>query len=333
MTTKELQQTFLGKFALDGFERIAPMSMLSRAFPTNFTPSGGEEPLADMLSGTLPHKNVCTIQPCFRYQDIFPQGSRVHLPYFHMAVAISLDDYSVNDMVGQHIAFFEALGLDRSKFRVSIFNGGEQKGAALDHDAVAHSAWLAHGIGESQFTYLGVDENFFLSPMEGYAGTKTEVFYPWNDQWLELSVIVRLTHRLEGDLLDKPFPRSVVCGGIGVERLVLLLSGYDHIVDCTDQVACVAADIPLDEKECLVLLKALEMLYRDGASLKDTSEARSRTLKRLIKQLIIRMEEADSQVPDRLSELLGANDLAPAARTTLIADVVHVAKRHHLQTA
>lgn len=286
MTTREIQRATLERYTLNGFEQIEPMSMLSRAFPTNFTPSGGEEPLADMLTGKLRARNVCTIQPCFRYQDIFHQTSRVHLPYFHMAVTISVDDRTIDDMVKVHLASLEALGFDKRKLRITVFSGGDVLGQQLPLDTVARDAWLGNGIGVEQIEYLNADENFFVSHSEGYAGTKTEIFYPWNGEMVEVAVLIRLTHGLKSrNELGDPFGRSVVCTGLGMERLELLTSSYDSILECV-QTLNRRLTIAMSEYRRVSLERGLIALYRDGASIWESNRARRSILRKVMKAYV-----------------------------------------------
>lgn len=286
MTTRELQKTILERLTSHGFEQINPMSMLSRAFPTNFTPSGGEEPLADILSGKLKARNVCTIQPCFRYQDTFRQNSRVHLPYFHMAVTISVDDRTIGDMVRIHLSSLEALGFDKRKLRVTVFDGGDVLGHQLPRDTHARDAWLAHGIAVEQIEYLSAEENFFVSPSEGYAGTKTEIFYPWNGEMVEVAVLIRLTHEMKSrSELGGSFGRSVICTGLGMERLELLTSSYASILEC-DQVLSRSLSNAMAEYRRVSLERGLIALYRDGASIWESNRARRSILRKVLKAYV-----------------------------------------------
>lgn len=279
MELNEFQNSFINYFHRKGFEIFEPASLLSDAFPTNFTPSGGEEHLNEILKQPNPKKSFCTVQPCFRYQDIKRMDSGFHLPLFNMGVAMSVNGASVEDFIRSFLYLFDKFGLDREKVRVSIFKGDTIDGVEVPRDTLSEKIWLNEGIKKSQIVELDAEENYFLLRKQGYGGIKTELFYEYEGQWVELGVVIRIANKvIDKKLTSEKFPEDVVCFGIGTERWITIISGsknyYQYYQNRHNKNS-------LDDVKSEILKDSLLKIYSEGGSLFDTEINRKRILRKL----------------------------------------------------
>lgn len=291
VTLKEFENQFLNQQNKVGFEKVQRVSLLSEAFPTNFTPSGGEEHLSNILSKVNPRESFCTIQPCFRYQDIEKIYTGQHLPLFEMGIAISINQLSIEELINQFFKLFDYFKLDRKKITISIFSGGKVLNKEIPKDDLSKQIWNRYGIDESQFIFLDSTENFFLLKKQGYAGIKTEVFYEFNNELIELAVIVKLTHSVienhfEDYYLDS-FDDSVVCFGVGCERWVTIVNGKNSILELDEfkLISDLNQKFSVSINRIALLNYSLINLIYDGAKLENMAHGRASLFKKIIRKL------------------------------------------------
>lgn len=309
----EVKNRFIDNFKSKGFDHLPRVSMLSKAFPTNFTPSGGEERLADILSKDDPKESFCVIQPCFRYQDMDNISTGHHAPLFEMGIAVSVNEWSLRQVIKQFFMLFDSFSLDRDKLIISVFDGGEKLNEDFERDQHTVEVWKEFGIKNSQFEYKGVHENFFSLPDQGYAGIQTEASYEYRDKKLEIAVFLYLSHKVikrNGDKYLSKFKENVICFGIGIERWAMLLEGEETImslnensnfIDLYNDIKKDTLDISLEDfKRVVLLTKALLFLHADGANTDLDSKGRRNLLRKLLRKLKECYEPGSSIFKNRL---------------------------------
>lgn len=318
ITIKKFQNLFVSQFTHAGFTQYEPVSLLSKAFPTNFTPSGGEEHLERILVEKNPKESFCTIQPCFRYQDIERISTDIHMPLFEMGVAISVNQFSFEEMVIQFLKLFDLFNLDRKRLVISIFKGEKILDKNLPFDFESLDIWRKHGIKESQFEYLGEEDNYFVLKKQGYAGVKTEVFYNTGSKLIEIGVLIRLTHSVLEDHKERyyldNFDDEVVCMGVGSERWSMIINRVESIADIAEFSKYLTffnelkKSRPNDSKHnpliFIFLLRSLLFLYKDGAMLNKSNRGRSSLLRKTLKKLLATGKENWLHFTNQLSKMM-----------------------------
>lgn len=294
---EKIKNKFIQQFKTKGFTHVPRVSMLSKAFPTNFTPSGGEERLAEILAKENPKESFCVIQPCFRYQDVDNISTDFHAPLFEMGVAISVNELTLKDMIAQFFVLFDAFGLDREKLKISVLDNSRVLNRHIERDEEAIKTWKKFGIKDSQFKYLGLDENFFMLPDQGYAGIKTEAFYNHKGVEMEIAVFIYLSDSVvtkDHEQYLSEFDHDVICFGIGIERWAMILQNKKTLFHLEENQPLIDLfhqlkqdlDISMDEfKKISFISKGLLFLYGDGAV--DDNENRGRTslLRKILRKL------------------------------------------------
>ncbi len=286
MELKKIKEIFNTTFEKKEFLIFSPVSLLSSAFPTNFTPSGGEEHLNKVLSEKNPKKSFYTIQKCFRYQDVLIKDTKFHLPLFDMGVAISVNEMSINEMVESFMFIFNKLNLDKEKLKISLFKGEYIINTRVPMDLSSQKAWENVGIKKNQFTYLDSTENFFMLKSQGYAGIKTEAFYEYEGKFVEIGIIIQLTHKIKDSaskLYLTPFENRVLCLGLGLERLTAINQKIKDIYELREFE--IFKDININSKS-VQIIRAIISLYKDGATVYGKSNGRVTIFRRVIRNLL-----------------------------------------------
>jgi alanyl-tRNA synthetase len=303
----EIKKEFINHFVNNKFDKFLPVSLLSKAFPSNFTPSGGEEHINDILNSEKhPIKSFCTIQPCFRYQDIDRISTGVHLPSFDMGIAVSINEYSLENMIDHFLLLFDKMKLDRKKLHISVFKGDYVEGIFFEKDKLADDVWRQKNILPQNIKYLDTEENFFLLKKQGYGGFKTEMFYEYNGQLVEIGVIVRIICSikvLNEKIEFATFENNVICFGMGIERWVMLVEQKQSVWETSlfDKVRdtnFTYQDIIL----CIAMLK----LFQQGARLNTRSEGRTRVYRKLCRKVFNKLNN-QNRLDDKLLFLIQKN--------------------------
>ncbi|MDD4989713.1 MAG: hypothetical protein PHW31_00145 [Candidatus Pacebacteria bacterium] len=182
--------------------------LIHSTFPHCFVISGAVDWFNRKLKNE-PFKNegyaIC--QRVFRH---FDKPDKTHLPFFIMAIAVSWNLYSRQKVIADNFEFFQSLGLDMKKIKVSYWRGGKifgkavrldadienlcqgkewdkliKEGANIEADIEAVKAWKKCGIEESQFVPCGEVgslepsglDAILLNAREHFAGVRSELYY------------------------------------------------------------------------------------------------------------------------------------------------------------
>ena len=187
------------QFMQENYLYIKPDSLISVAFPTTFTVSGGPN-FADYYldRNEVCEENTSVIQHCIRHWDYENVGDDYHLSFFEMAVTCSFNGYERFKMFKHHIEFItNQVGLPLDRLYVSVFSGGKVRGYQFPPDIEALDIWRELGIPDERIleipkevpssiskelvTMRGPDavvrEAFVANVVEPVGGPRTEIFF------------------------------------------------------------------------------------------------------------------------------------------------------------
>jgi len=264
ITAKELRQKYLQFFKEKGHAVIPSASLIPEHDPTVLFTTAGMHPLIPYLLGEKHPlgKRLVDIQKCLRTTDIEEVGDNRHLTFFEMLGNWSLGDYFKKEAIEWSFEFLTSkrwLGIEPRKIYISVFTG--DKDAPRDEEAIKiwQEQFKKRGIkaevgdlekevvGEARIFMYGKKENWWGPPGEkGPCGPSTEMFYDtgrnhdpkfgttchpncdcgrfieiWNDVFMEYNKV--------GEGRFELLKQKNVDTGMGLERTVAVLNGYDNV--------------------------------------------------------------------------------------------------------
>ncbi|KKS66112.1 MAG: Alanine-tRNA ligase [Parcubacteria group bacterium GW2011_GWA1_42_7] len=244
MTAKELRGKYLEFFKARGHAVIPSASLVPQNDPTVLFTTAGMQPLVPYLLGEKhpQGKRLVNVQKCLRTNDIDEVGDATHGTFFEMLGNWSLGDYFKKESLSWSYEFLtspEWLGLDKNRLAVSVFAGDDD--APFDEEAF--EIWRSLGISEKRITRLPKENNWWGPAGEtGPCGPDSEIFY-WtgapdqvpesfnddNDLWVEIwnNVFMQYNKNIKGSF--EPLAQKNVDTGLGLERALVTLNGYDEI--------------------------------------------------------------------------------------------------------
>lgn len=240
MESTELRDQYLSFFGSKQHAVISSASLIPDNDPSVLFTTSGMHPLVPYLLGEQhPEGNRLTgVQKCVRTQDIDEVGNNRHHTFFEMLGNWSLGDYFKKEAITWSLEFLtsrEWLGLDKDRLAVSVFAGDED--APFDEES--YDTWLSLGIPKERIARLPKKNNWW-GMQTGPCGPDTEIFYwtgnsdkipkSFNDDhpsWVEIwnNVFMQFNRREDGDLT--PLPRQNVDTGMGLERILTVINGFD----------------------------------------------------------------------------------------------------------
>jgi len=252
MTSKELRKEFLNFFEKKR-HKIVPSSSLIPTDPNVLFTSAGMQQFIPYLSGEkdvlkdFNNRHLCSVQKCFRSNDIDEVGDDTHHTFFEMLGNWSIGEdpqtgYFKEGAIKYALEFFiEVLELNKSKFWITIFSG--DKGILRDKESI--KIWEEKGILKERMVKFGIDDNFW-GPVgkTGPCGPCSEVHYDRGERYgcgekkcgpnckrcnrfVELWNLVFMEYNKNKGGVYTKLPQSNVDTGIGFERLVSVLQGKD----------------------------------------------------------------------------------------------------------
>jgi alanyl-tRNA synthetase len=241
MTAKELRERYLNFFKKRGHAIIPSAPIVPENNPTALYIVGGMQPLVPYLMGEKhpEGKRLANVQKCLRTNDIDEVGDTMHHTFFEMLGNWSLGDYWKKESINWSYEFLvDELGINPKKLWVTCFAG--DKDAPKDEET--ERTWKNLGIQEEKIYFLGKEDNWW-GPVgtSGPCGPDTEIFYDtsgkphgsncapgdncgrffeiWNNVFMQYN-------KLENGKYE-PLEQKNVDTGMGVERTVAVLSGFD----------------------------------------------------------------------------------------------------------
>ncbi len=248
ISTSELKKKYIEFFQEHGHKVIKSASLIPENDPSALFVMAGMQPLAPFLAGE-PHPEgprLCSIQKCIRTVDIDDVGDLWHLSFFEMIGNWSLGDYFKGEAIKMSFEFLtKRLGIPVERLSVTCFAGD---GDAPRDDESAN-AWERLGMPKSRIHFLGKQDNWW-GPVgqTGPCGPDTEMFYHVQDvqeknteDFLRLSssgsfceiwndVLMQYNKTKDGRF--EPLAQKNVDTGMGVERTIAALNGFDSVYEC-----------------------------------------------------------------------------------------------------
>ena len=245
ITSQEFRKAFVDFYVSKGHVLIPSASLIPENDPTVLFTTAGMHPLVPYLQGE-PHplgKRLCSVQKCVRTGDIDEVGDKSHCTFFEMLGNWSLGDYGKEEAIAYSYEFLtKVLGLDQSKLAFTVFEGDEV--SPRDDEAIAY--WKSHGIKDEQIFTLPRKNNWWgPAGLTGPCGTDTEMFIVGDQdkcsencdpscdcgKYLEIWNEVFMQYDKQADGTFIPLKQKNVDGGMGFERTLAILNGYDSVYD------------------------------------------------------------------------------------------------------
>lgn len=245
ITSVDFRKAFCDFYISKGHVLIPSASLIPENDPTVLFTTAGMHPLVPYLQGE-PHplgKRLCSVQKCVRTGDIDEVGDKSHCTFFEMLGNWSLGDYGKEEAIAYSYEFLtKVLNINKDNLAFTVFEGDEN--APRDDKAI--ECWLSHGIKRDQIFTLPKKNNWWgPAGLTGPCGTDTEMFIvsdapkcsencdPSCDcgKYLEIWNEVFMEYDKQQDGTFKPLKQKNVDGGMGFERTLAILNGFDSVYD------------------------------------------------------------------------------------------------------
>lgn len=245
ITYKELREKYIAFFKSKNHIEISGKSLIPENDPTVLFTTAGMHPLAPyLLAGEHPQGSRLTdYQKCIRTGDIDEVGDASHLTFFEMLGNWSIGDYFKNDSIRWSFEFLtspEYLGIPVDKLSVTVFAGDE----TAPRDEESANIWKGLGIPESRIHFLPREDNWWGPAGEtGPCGPDTEIFVDTGKpacgadckpgchcgKYFEVWNNVFMQYEKTKDGKFVPLTKKCVDTGMGVERTVAMLNGFESV--------------------------------------------------------------------------------------------------------
>lgn len=245
ITYKELREKYIAFFKSKNHIEISGKSLVPENDPTVLFTTAGMHPLAPyLLAGEHPQGSRLTdYQKCIRTGNIDEVGDASHLTFFEMLGNWSIGDYFKNDSIRWSFEFLtspEYLGIPVDKLSVTVFAGDE----TAPRDEESANIWKGLGIPESRIHFLPREDNWWGPAGEtGPCGPDTEIFVDTGKpacgadckpgchcgKYFEVWNNVFMQYEKTKDGKFVPLAKKCVDTGMGVERTVAMLNGFESV--------------------------------------------------------------------------------------------------------
>ncbi len=261
MTATEIRQVFLEFFEKKGHKIVESAPIVIKDDPTLMFTNAGMNQFKDIFLGNKTPKatRVTDTQKCLRvsgkHNDLEEVGvDTYHHTMFEMLGNWSFGDYFKEDAINWAWELLtEIYKLEKSRLYVSVFEGDESDGLALDDEA--KMLWLNH-VPDDRIILGNKKDNFWEMGETGPCGPCSEIHIDLrsdeeralvdgatlvnadHEQVIEIwnLVFMQYNRKADGSLVD--LPNQHVDTGMGFERLVRAIhshqSNYDSdlFMDC-----------------------------------------------------------------------------------------------------
>jgi alanyl-tRNA synthetase len=238
MTSIEIRQKFLDFFKKKGHQ-IVPSSSLIPDDPTVLLTTAGMQQFVPYLTGQVkpPYQRACSVQKCFRVNDLDEVGDEIHHTFFEMLGNWSFGDYFKEGAIDYALEFLvQECNIPQEKLWVTIFQGE----AGIPRDEEAFGLWIKKGIPAARIFEFGLKDNFWgpVGPT-GPCGPCSELHYDQTGQpcslgakcgpncscgrFVEVWNLVFMEYNRDEEGNYQPLPQKNIDTGIGLERLAAIL--------------------------------------------------------------------------------------------------------------
>ena len=232
-----LKDEYIKFFISKGHKQIPSSPVVPENDPSVLFNTAGMQPLIPYLMGQ-PHPygtRLCDYQKCIRTTDLEEVGDTYHHTFFEQLGNWSLGDYFKEEAITWSFEFLtKVLNLPIEKLAVTVFAGND----IIPKDEEAIEIWKKLGIKEERICPTATD-NFWKVGETGPCGPDTEMFYfksndpvpevfdPEDDRWVEIWNDVFMAYNITDEHVLEELPKKNVDTGMGVERTVAAIEGYD----------------------------------------------------------------------------------------------------------
>jgi len=267
MNSKELRERYVNFFISKGHKRIPSASVIPENDPTVLFTTAGMHPLVPYLLGeTHPEgTRLVNVQKCVRTGDIEDVGDSTHNTFFEMLGNWSLGDYFKDESIRWSFEFLtdeKYLGIDPKRLKVTVFEGDED--APRDDESIKiwqecfatvgieAKVWNGKNNEEAKIFPLPKDDNWWgPAGITGPCGPDTEIFIDLGKstnyescpdgenckpgchcgRYVEIwnNVFMQYNKNTEGKF--EPLSQQNVDTGMGLERTLAMLNGFDNIYE------------------------------------------------------------------------------------------------------
>ena len=240
-TSSEIRQAFLDFFAEVGHEVVGSSPLPVYDNPTLLFTNAGMNQFVNVFLGSdqRPYRRAASSQKCMRIQgkhnDLENVGpSPRHHTFFEMLGNFSFGDYFKREAIAYAWTFLtQVIGLDKERLWVSIYT----------EDDEANALWLNH-VPQERILRFGKSENFWEMGETGPCGPCSEIHYysgpleemrpegvNVDDAYLEVWNLVFMQYDKDETGALTPLPRPSIDTGMGLERVVQVVQGFDNNYD------------------------------------------------------------------------------------------------------
>jgi alanyl-tRNA synthetase len=245
LTTKDLRTAYLNFFKTHAHSIIPSASLIPDNDPTVLFTTAGMHPLVPYLMGAKhpAGKRLADVQKCVRTGDIDEVGDATHCTFFEMLGNWSLGDYFKVESINYSFEFLtKVLEIPIEKLAVSVFEGD----ADAPRDTLSAKTWEDLGIKKENIYYLPKKNNWWgPAGITGPCGPDTEIFIIRDQEkcakdcspacdcgkFVEIWNNVFMEYDKQEDGSYKPLEQKNVDTGMGLERTVAMLNGYESVYE------------------------------------------------------------------------------------------------------
>ncbi len=267
MNSKELREKYINFFVSKGHKRIPSASLVPENDPTVLFTTAGMHPLVPYLLGEKHPEGsrLVSVQKCVRTGDIDDVGDSTHNTFFEMLGNWSLGDYFKEESIIWSFEFLtskEYLGIDPRRINVTVFAGDEDApkderaievwGECFKEAGVIAEIWNGKNNEEARIFPLSKEDNWWgPAGITGPCGPDTEIFIDLGKstnyetcpegenckpgcscgRYVEIwnNVFMEYNKTAEGKF--EPLEQKNVDTGMGLERTLAMLNGFDNIYE------------------------------------------------------------------------------------------------------
>lgn len=248
MTSKELRQKFIEFFVKSGHKQV-PSSTLLPSDPSVLFTTAGMQQFVDYLAGykdpmqKFGSRHLCSVQKCFRTNDIEEIGDDTHHTFFEMLGnwSIGTDEngqYFKEGAIKYALEFLESLGFEKEKMWATIYQGD----SVIAKDEEAKNIWIQNGIPQERILPCGSDNFWGPTAATGPCGPCSEIHYdrgeafgcgapdckpncPNCKRFVEIWNLVFMQYNKNEKGEFEKLPQTNVDTGSGLERVLTILNG------------------------------------------------------------------------------------------------------------
>lgn len=239
-TKEQFKFEFINILKENGFsDVIESFDLITPFFVDEFNLSAGHQFVLTALHDKerRPEMNQAIIQWCIRKDDITRVGyTNRHLSSFEMAVFgkfgyITSRKESLFNLLKVFIDLMRRVSIDTDKLVFTISEGAQILDTYLPYDKDSYDVLKSLGLRDEQIVVTKGRQNFvFSNGQDRASGYNIEIFYEKDGDYIEIASSNLYEYVLNEEHLTKTI-NSGIGVGIGIERLLMIINGYNSIYD------------------------------------------------------------------------------------------------------